>query len=147
MKAYCLTQSIQLCANNPSLCATRQFQSPSLPLNTFSCVKIHCRDILDRFNFTRIKVSWHNAGRVLVADRVSPLCRIETQTSRWLLLTRRGKRLQSVSGTYFISLIRLRSGRSREWRHCACSDRRRCVAGDQGMLFARTETSVVWVPE
>ena len=62
LKAYCLTQSIQLFANSPGLCDPRAVSpilSPCEPiLNTLaSC------DILDRFNFTRIKVSWHNAGR------------------------------------------------------------------------------------
>ena len=62
LKAYCLTQSIQLFANTPSLCdpcAVSPNLSPCDPvLNTPASWYI-----LDRFNFTRIKVSLHNAGR------------------------------------------------------------------------------------
>ena len=62
LKAYCLTQSIHLFANTLGLCdpsAVSPILSPCDPmLNTPSSC-----DILDRFNFTRIKVSWHNEGR------------------------------------------------------------------------------------
>ena len=62
LKAYCHTQSIQLFANSPGLCDPRAVSPILSPCEPILNTRASC-DILDRFNFTRIKVSWHNAGR------------------------------------------------------------------------------------
>ena len=62
LKAYCHTQSIQLFANSPGLCDPRAVSPILSPCEPILNTQASC-DILDRFNFTRIKVSWHNAGR------------------------------------------------------------------------------------
>ena len=151
LKAYCLTtQSIHLFANTLPL-----YPSTASPiLSPFASILNASCDILDRFNFTRIKVSWHKAGRChqpAVAGGCPPgaVLRHGPEDQPPAVANPESEAGERAEGGSQLSrsVILFHWSPPPVWPEPGVSvmRMRHSVAGDWGMLFARTE-DWVWEP-